>query len=252
MNEQKLKTIWLKEEQAAKIHGWDFSHIAGRYDEERDLPWNYEQIVRENLRDQDRLLDYDTGGGEFLLSLGHPFEKTAATEGYPPNAALCAETLRPLGIDFKVCDDPSAIPFADESFDRIINRHGDFDAKELYRLLKKGGIFITEQVGSENDRDLVEEVLPEVGKPFPYLTLDRQREIFESAGFTILRAEEAFRPIVFTDIGAFVWFARIVEWEFPGFSVERCFPSLLRMQKRLETNGKIEGTIHRFLIVANK
>lgn len=252
MNEQKLKTIWLKEEQAAKIHGWDFSHIAGRYDEERDLPWNYEQIVRENLRDQDRLLDYDTGGGEFLLSLGHPFEKTAATEGYPPNAALCAETLRPLGIDFKVCDDPSAISFADESFDRIINRHGDFDAKELYRLLKKGGIFITEQVGSENDRDLVEEVLPEVGKPFPDLTLDRQREIFESAGFTILRAEEAFRPIVFTDVGAFVWFARIVEWEFPGFSVERCFPSLLRMQKRLETNGKIEGTIHRFLIVAKK
>ncbi|MDY2712153.1 MAG: methyltransferase domain-containing protein [Candidatus Faecivivens sp.] len=252
MNEQKLKTIWLKEEQAAKIHGWDFSHIAGRYDEERDLPWNYEQIVRENLRDQDRLLDYDTGGGEFLLSLGHPFEKTAATEGYPPNAALCAETLRPLGIDFKVCDDPSAIPFADKSFDRIINRHCDFDAKELYRLLKKGGIFITEQVGSENDRDLVEEVLPEVGKPFPDLTLDRQREIFESAGFTILRAEEAFRPIVFTDIGAFVWFARIVEWEFPGFSVERCFPSLLRMQKRLETNGKIEGTIHRFLIVAKK
>ena len=38
MNEQKLKAIWLKEEQAAKIHGWDFSHIAGRYDEERDLP----------------------------------------------------------------------------------------------------------------------------------------------------------------------------------------------------------------------
>ena len=252
MNEQKLKAIWLKEEQAAKIHGWDFSHIAGRYDEERDLPWNYEQIVRENLRDQDWLLDYDTGGGEFLLSLGHPFEKTAATEGYPPNAALCAETLRPLGIDFRVCDDPSAIPFADESFDRIINRHGDFDAKELYRLLKKGGIFITEQVGSENDRDLVEEVLPEVGKPFPDLTLDRQREVFESAGFTILRAEEAFRPIVFTDVGAFVWFARIVEWEFPGFSVERCFPSLLRMQKRLETNGKIEGTIHRFLIVAKK
>ena len=76
MNEQKLKAIWLKEELAAKIHGWDFSHIAGRYDEERDLPWNYEQIVRENLRDQDWLLDYDTGGGEFLLSLGHPFEKT--------------------------------------------------------------------------------------------------------------------------------------------------------------------------------
>ena len=35
-----------------------------------------------------RLLDMDTGGGEFLLSLGHPFERTAATEGYPPNVEL--------------------------------------------------------------------------------------------------------------------------------------------------------------------
>ena len=29
-----------------------------------------------------------------------------------------------------------------------------------YRLLKSGGVFITEQVGGDNDRDLVEQVLP--------------------------------------------------------------------------------------------
>ena len=28
-----------------------------------------------------KLLDYDTGGGEFLLTLTHPFENTSATEG---------------------------------------------------------------------------------------------------------------------------------------------------------------------------
>ena len=42
----------------------------------------------------------DTGGGEFLLSLHHPFQNTSATEGYPPNVQLCKETLLPLGIDF--------------------------------------------------------------------------------------------------------------------------------------------------------
>lgn len=246
------KKLWTKEEEAAHIHGWDFSHIHDRYSEETDLPWDYEEIIRRYLNKDMKILDYDTGGGEFLLSLKHPAHNTAATEGYPPNVELCKKTLLPLGIDFKSCNTPYAIPFESESFDIIINRHGDFHAKELYRLLKKGGLFITEQVGSENDRNLVEMVLPNTQKPFPHLNLKEQREIFENAGFHIIRAEEVFRPIRFYDVGAFVWFAHIIEWEFPGFSVERCFDSLLKIQKSIEDTGYIEGTIHRYLIVAKK
>lgn len=33
MNLELLKKQWLSEEHAAHIHGWDFSHIAGRYEE---------------------------------------------------------------------------------------------------------------------------------------------------------------------------------------------------------------------------
>ena len=98
------------------------------------------------------------GGGEFLLSLNHPYSRTSATEGYKPNVDLCREKLLPLGINFKECNNPSEIPYGNEIFDVIINRHGDFDAKELYRLLKKDGIFITEQVGGENERELIEMV----------------------------------------------------------------------------------------------
>ena len=54
------------------------------------------------------------------------------------------------------------------------------------------------------------------------------------------------------DIGAFVWFAHIIEWEFPGFSVDKCFEQLLKMQRIIENQGKIEGTIHRYLIAARK
>lgn len=247
-----LKSAWLEEEKAAKIHGWDFSHIHGRYEEENDLPWDYEKIVKQYLNHDLHILDYDTGGGEFLLSLNHPFHKTSATEGYPPNVELCREKLLPLGIHFKECSDPSKIPFESESFDLIINRHGDFNAGELYRLLKTGGIIVTEQVGSDNDRDLVEMVLPGTEKPFPHLNLKEQRAVFENAGFHLLRAEEAYRPIRFYDVGAFVWFAHIIEWEFPGFSVEKCFNQLLKMQEILESHGLIEGTIHRYLIAAKK
>ena len=160
--------------------------------------------------------------------------------------------MLPLGIDFKACDNPANIPFQDESFDLIINRHGDFNAKEIYRLLKKGGLFITEQVGGDNDRDLVEMVLPNTEKPFPHMNLKEQRKVFEDAGFHILEAKEAYRPIKFYDVGAFVWFARIIEWEFPNFSVDRCLEHLLKMQRIIEEKGYVEGTIHRYLIVAKK
>ena len=226
MTAAEWKTLWQEEEAQAHIHGWDFSHIQGRFEEEHDLPWNYRTLVQEYLQDDMLLLDCDTGGGEFLLSLGHPPEKTAAAEGYPPNAALCRETLLPLGVAF--------------------------DPAELFRVLKPGGLFLTEQVGEDNDRDLVERVLPGTPKPFPHKNLQEQRAAFETAGFRILRGEEAFRPIFFYDVGAFVWFARVIEWEFPGFSVERCFDRLLAMQETLEKTGAVQGTIHRYLIAARK
>lgn len=252
MTVSEWKTLWLEEESQAHIHGWDFSHIQGRFEEEHDLPWSYRALVREYLRDDQSLLDYDTGGGEFLLSLGHPPDKTAATEGYPPNVRLCRKILSPRKITFRECADPSAVPFPDGSFDLILNRHGSFDPAELFRLLRPGGVFLTEQVGEDNDRDLVEQVLPGTPKPFPHKNLREQRRAFEDAGFRILRGEEAFRPILFYDVGAFVWFARIIPWEFPGFSVDRCFGRLLAMQEEMEKSGSLQGTIHRYLIIAQK
>ena len=82
MNKNKLYDIWKNEEDCAHIHGWDFSHLDDRYEVEADLPWDYEKIVRHYLSDSKQMMDYDTGGAEFLLSLNHPYEMTFATEGY--------------------------------------------------------------------------------------------------------------------------------------------------------------------------
>ena len=251
MNKTELYNIWKQEEDQAHIHGWDFSHIEDRY-EQAPLSWDYETVLQQYLRDDMRILDYDTGGGEFLRKLGHPFANTAATEGYPPNVELCKQELLPLGIDFRACSDPGNIPFADESFDIILNRHGAFVPTEIYRLLKPGGLFITQQVGSDNDRELVEMVLPRLERPFCDLYLEKQQQAFRAAGFRILEGREAYLPIRFFDMGAFVWFARIIEWEFPGFSVDACFDRLLKMQEVLEAQGKVEGTYHRSLLVAQK
>lgn len=252
MNTSELIACWKAEESIAHIHGWDFSHIHGRYTEEDDLPWDYRETILGYLHPEMKLLDIDTGGGEFLLTLNHPYTNTAATEGYLPNVELCRRELLPFDIDFRMSDGSEELPFGNERFHMVINRHGDFNAGEICRVLKPGGIFITQQVGAENDRELVELLCGETEMPFPEQYLDIAADQFRNAGFEILDARESFRPIKFLDVGALVWFARIIEWEFPNFSVEACRNRLLNAQRILEQNGSIEGRIHRFLLVAKK
>ena len=252
MKETTYIARWKAEEEIAHIHGWDFSHIQGRYTEQDDLPWDYRQEVLKYLSPEKTLLDIDTGGGEFLLSLGHPHENMAAMENYPPNVDLCAGTLLPLGIDFRPGDGKGVLPFEDARFDMVIDRHGDFNPAEIYRVLKPGGVFVTQQVGAENDRELVALLCGETEMPFPEQYLSITEERFRTAGFEILDGQECFRPIRFFDVGALVWFARIIQWEFPNFSVETHLEGLLAAQRKLEERGSIDGTIHRFFLAARK
>ena len=252
MKENELLRACKEEEEIAHIHGWDFSHIDGRYTEDTSFPWNYRQVIGEYLTIDMKLLDIDTGGGEFLLSLGHPYEYTAATENYPPNVRLCKETLLPLGINFRQADGKSELPFDDAVFDIVINRHGDFNPREIYRVLKSKGVFISQQVGAENDRELVELLCGELPLPFPKQYADKTAAAFQQEGFAILRKEECFSQIRFYDVGALVWFARVLPWEFVDFSVDTHVRNLIKAQHVLENEGYIEGKTHRFLIVAQK
>lgn len=252
MCDKELILAWKAEERIACIHGWDFSHIDGRYCEQEELPWDYRERILRYLTPERKLLDIDTGGGEFLGSLGHPYENTAATEAYPPNVELCRERLSPLGIDFRPGDGKGPLPFEDGSFDLVINRHGDFCPEEIFRVLKPGGMFITQQVGAENDRELVELLCGKTALPFPEQYAFIASRKFRDAGFEILEEQECFRPIRFFDVGALVWFARIIQWEFPDFSVDTHLEGLLRAQRILEEQGFVEGRIHRFLLTAKK
>ena len=251
MNELELKEYWKSEENAAHIKGWDFSHIADRFRSyEDELSWDYKEVVKRFLNPEAKILDIDTGGGEVLLSFHHPYHLTTVTEGYAPNVKLCEKTLGEKGI--RVCEvtDYGNMPFEDNEFDMVINRHGAYDVSELYRILKPGGVFITQQVGEDNDRELVNFLLPKSEKSYPGMNLAAQKDLMENAGFHILMGEEEYKPIEFYDVGALVWFARIIQWEFIGFSVEKCFEQLLEAQRIVEGEGCIRGNAHRYLIVA--
>ena len=48
------------------------------------------------------------------------------------------------------------------------------------------------------------------------------------------------------------WFARIIQWEFADFAVDTHLENLMKAQRILEDRGSIDGTIHRFMLVARK
>lgn len=250
MNNNDLITQW-KYEEEFPFKGWDFSHIDGRWMNE-PLPWDYRAIVLSLLKNTDTLLDMGTGGGEFLLYLEHPFNLTSVTEAYPPNVELCNKKLAPLGITVMQTYDDDKLPFENHKFDIVINRHESFDPAEVGRVLKKGGYFITQQVGGENDGDLSQRLIKDFTPPFQMHTMQHNNDLLRRAGFTIQQSQEVFTPIRFFDVGALVYFAKIIEWEFPNFSVDNSWDSLCQCQKEIVEKGFVEGTEHRFIIVAKK
>ena len=109
MTQTEKHALWTQEEQSAEMHGWDFSHIRGRV-EEAPLPWDYKQKVLDFLKPQSVILDMGTGGGEFLLSLRHPFSQTSVTESWQPNFELCEKKLAPLGITVRKTEEDKPLP----------------------------------------------------------------------------------------------------------------------------------------------
>ena len=248
MSKDSLKTQWKNEEDFA-FQGWDFSYINDRISDQ-NLPWDYRTLVNQYLKPNSILLDMGTGGGEFLLSLNHPYDKTTITESYAPNIKLCQQTLTPLGIRVVPVEDDAKIPLLDKTFDIIINRHESYDINEVKRLLKPNGYFITQQVGGQNNNMLSKIYDPNFKPSYPNHYLEHEKSAFINAGFDILFADEFFPYLRFNDIGAVVYFSKIIPWEFPNFSVKNNYQQLIEINKEIEKNKYFESLEHRFIIVA--
>lgn len=251
MNHNELKKLW-HEDEKIEIIGWDFSHIKDRKKSEA-LPWDYKAIIDDYLSDDMTLLDLGTGGGEFLLTLDHPYEKTAVTEAYGPNYEICKSRLQPLGIMVKYGDYTCPLPFENRSMDMIIDRHESFNLKEVHRVLKAGGLFITQQVGKRNNIEISRFVLDA-----PHLEFETENEFdnvlqqAKTLGFDAIKSLQAQPVSKYYDVGAFVYLAKIIEWEFPDFSVEKCFDRLLELNALVEKKGYFESVEDRYIMVLRK
>lgn len=242
---------WQEIERNAAVYGWDFSPIKGHVIDS-PLPWDYTALARNLLQPEMTLLDLDTGGGEKLMELDHPMERVWATENYAPNVALSKERLEPLGAHVLEAPDEKLLPFGDAQFDVILCRHGSYDPAEVFRVLKPGGVFLTQQVGEHNNREFVRLLLPDVPPPYPGWNLDNCGEALEQAGFSVCDRREAILPTVITDVPTLIWLAKVLPWEFPDFTCERCAEQLRQAQRLVEEHGRLSGSYHRFLLLGRK
>lgn len=240
-----------KQEERAPFSGLDFSRLNSRVTED-PLPWSYEKWLREFLKADTQLLDMGTGGGEFLLSLNHPYANTSVTVGWEPDFLLCRKKLEPMGIRVEFTEEGKPLPFPDESFDLVINRHQRYCLAEIHRVLKKGGHFITQQVGAKNGLALSRRLGLGYSSENPQFNLENEVTAFQKAGFRVVKRDQAYPLYHVKDMGALCDYCKAIPWEYPDFSVDRCKRELLELEAELQKNEEITFQQHRFVLVAKK
>lgn len=57
-------------------------------------------------------------------------------------------------FNFRILDCNGQFNFPDNSFDLVVSRHCGANMKEVYRVLKKGGIFVSEDVSNDDCQEL--------------------------------------------------------------------------------------------------
>ena len=237
----------------APIDGWDFSWLEGRATESRP-PWGYHTLAARRIGEARALLDVQTGGGEVLAELlaAAPTcpSLVRATESWPPNAAHARHLLAPLGAQVVEVDDDDLLPFDDATFDLVLSRHPVVTPwADLARVLGPGGTYLAQHVGSGSNRELTDFLMG----PQPVSDLrSPERAVADAgrAGLSVRDLQRATVRLEFFDVGAVVYFLRLVVWTVPDFDLERYRERLLALHEVIGRQGSFVSRAHRFLIEA--
>ncbi|MEO8514348.1 MAG: class I SAM-dependent methyltransferase [Ignavibacteria bacterium] len=235
------------------ITGWDFSKLieSGRMKETK-VPWNYHSIVKQYMQGVKRMLDMGTGGGEFLISLAPLPEDTFATEGYQPNVSIAEENLKPYGVKVISGYKDDKLPFENNYFELIINRHEFYEPREVYRILKPGCVFITQQVKGNCDDTIIELFNANPEADSKDWGLDKAVKELMANGFEIHDKQEANGFTEFTDTAALASYLKVINWLVPDFSVHKYSHEINELETIISKHGKFRSTLDRFLLITQK
>ena len=235
-----------------EFKGWDFGYLtkSGRM-QSFPLNWNYTNLILPFLKNCETLLDMGTGGGEFLATLQPLPQFTYATECYKPNVQVAKDTLEPLGPRVVELDNQHELPFKNNFFDLVINRHEEFSSLEVKRILKNGGYFITQQVGGLSGQEL-NTILN--APPYTYCDFNFQDILSDvlAAKLKVKYKNEQLSKTRFYDIESIVYYLKAIPWQLAGFSIDKYIDELYNLHQLIKKKGYFDITSHRFVIVATK
>jgi SAM-dependent methyltransferase len=220
---------------------------------EEQPPWSYAERVGQLMRGARSVLDLGTGGGERLLGLREDWPaRVAATEGYVPNLALATERLSTFGVEVKRAesDESTILPFADGRFDLVISRHSSFNAAEVMRVLSPGGIFFTQQVHGRSGEDLQARFGAQ--PQWPYATPAYFAGKLATAGLAVTEQQQWAGKLIFTDVGAIIYYLKAIPWIVPDFSVATHLDALLALQEQLDGGRELAFSARLYLLAARK
>lgn len=246
---------------AAPFRGWDFSWLGDRY-RAAPIRWDYRAVVEAAARSAGSLVDMGTGGGEFLAAIDGLPPRTVATEAYAPNWSIAAERLAARGIPVvavEPCPDNSQwegdggiLPLRTGGVDLVINRHDAYSPTEVARVLAPGGRLITQQVGGEDEAELLD-WFDRPPRPEPVWSLGCATRQLEAAGLQVATGAEAHPVVSFADAGAVAYHLLAVPWQVPGFDITDDYHHLSRLHTTIETTRRpFRVTAHRFWLTATK
>ncbi|MGO2941837.1 MAG: class I SAM-dependent methyltransferase [Brevibacterium aurantiacum] len=247
---------WIHE--TAVMTGWDFGALGPRLVAD-DPPWDFDLTCAKAMARLQPCLDMGTGGGERLSRLvksvstvgGFISRRSSvhATEGWKPNLELATSALEKYGIEVREYDSETGqpMPWPDDYFTLVMNRHESYDPAELARVIAPDGRFLTQQV---DGTEAGEFRLWFGGRPeAPENQLGPCLEELEAQGFTITDADEWTGMMEFADVEAIIEYLAYIPWDVPGFTVADNLVALNRLATR---RTPIEVTQKRFRIAAQR
>ncbi|MES5866504.1 methyltransferase domain-containing protein [Bacillus cereus group sp. RP32] len=147
MNELEYKNFYDK---VGRLNGWDFSKVKG---ETVGDSWDFYGEVKERCKSSRILLDVGTGGGENVLNIASSAKSLIGIDNSNGMIEKAHSNLRKSGVqnvEFLQMDS-EVLTFPHAYFDIVSSCHAPFAATELAKVMKKGALFLTQQV-SEHDK----------------------------------------------------------------------------------------------------
>jgi SAM-dependent methyltransferase len=163
------------------------------------------------------------------------------------NVPVARNRLYPLGVEV-VHASSERTPWSDDSFDLVLSRHEAIIPAEIGRILRPGGVFLTQQVGNEWWQEITPFFPERTAFPDHYT---RYRQEFEAAGLTVASQKHSWRS-AYGSLGEVAFMLLVTPWDLPDFDPVHDIDRLLAVEEACRTEDGIVLTQTRYLMTARK